>query len=205
MIRKLKLKPTLILTIIIISSILVIPTSAKNPWIRDELNDWYNPDTGDPADGVDWLDIRKTTITKFRDTLVLSTHVKKDIKAEQREYWAAFWWSIDIDKDPNTGSVLDFLGDLGYDYGVRVKYKIVDDAWTWTAVLQEYDSEGNIVDTTELDTFYINGATVKVLLPHSYLDYDEDFYWTSNTNDYFPGGDGTSGNIDKGMETYAEY
>ena len=113
---------------------------------------------------------------------------------------AAFWWSIDIDKNPDTRIKFPFLGDLGYDYGIRVKY--FPDTQTWTAILQDYT--GTEPTETNLDEFYIKGATVTVLLPHNMINGDTDFYWTSNTNDYHYG-PGTTGYIDKGMPEYAEY
>ena len=195
-----KIKSATILSIILLSLTLIIPAAAKTPWIKDEKYDWYDGVTMEPVVGVDWLDITKNSITKDGDTLILSIHVKTAIKPEERDAMAAFWWSIDADQDSSTGLVLEYLSDLGYDYGIRVKY--FPDTQSWTAVLQDYTS-GEIVQT-DLTDFSIKGTTVTVRLPHSMIGYDENFYWTSDTNDYHYG-PGATGYIDKGMPEYAEY
>ncbi len=201
MVIKMKRKSILILFTLVVSLYSVVPTTAKSPWIKDDINDWFDSTTGDPVTGVDWLDIRKSKIQARGDTLVLSIHVKTVIRPGDYDRNAAFWWSIDADKDPSTGVVFDFLGPLGYEYGIRVKY--FPESRTWTAVLQEFYSNGDVGEW-ELEDFYIRGPTVTVLLPHSMIGYDEDFYWTTDTNDYVYG-PATSGYIDKGMTGFAEY
>ncbi len=192
-----KLKIRKILLLIILLSVTIQPASARRNWYKDDLNDWFNLNTGEPKTGVDWLDIRKTSIHKRRDNLILSTHVKTPITPEERQNWAAFWWSLDTDKDPETGLTLEHLSEIGIDYGVRVKYNYETE--TWTAELFSYDDAG-IPDTgTPLDTFSIKGTTVVVHLPHAMIQDDGDFNWVSNTFDYAAG-------ADKGMiNEYATY
>jgi hypothetical protein len=201
MVMKMKRKSLLILFTLVVSLFSVVPTAAKSPWIKDDINDWFDSATGDPVTGVDWLDITKSKIQARGDTLVLSIHVKTVIRPGDYDRNAAFWWSIDADKDSSTGVVFDFLGPLGYDYGVRVKY--FPESGTWTAVLQKLDNAG-VIGEWGLEDFYINGATVTVLLSHSMIGYDDDFYWTTDTNDYLHG-PGISGYIDKGMAEFAVY
>ena len=200
MVNDLKLRSAIVLSILVLPMFLVYPAEAKSPWIRDEKYDWYDGVTMEPVVGVPWLDITKSSITEHGEALVLRIHVATAIKPEVRGEMAAFWWSIDADQDSSTGIVLEYLSDLGYDYGVRVKY--LPDSGVWTAVLQDYSS-GEIVQT-DLETFSVNGATVSVWLPHSMIDWDTEFYWTCDTNDYHYG-PGATGYIDKGMPEYAEY
>ena len=191
------LKTRTSLLLIILLSVTIPPASARRNWYKDDLNDWFNLNTGEPKTGIDWLDIRKTSIHKRRDNLILSTHVKTPITPEERPNSAAFWWSLDTDKNPNTGLTLEHLSEIGFDYAVRVKYYYETE--TWTAVLFSYDKAGNQDAGTPLDTFSIRGTTVVVHLPHAMIEDDGAFNWVSNTFDYTAG-------ADKGMITeYATY
>ena len=65
-------KYKIIITVLVLSSFFVTPVLAESPWIQDELNDWYDGTTGDPVEGVNWLDIRKSSITKLGYHLVFT-------------------------------------------------------------------------------------------------------------------------------------
>ena len=196
-----KKKITFILAVIIFS-LSISPVYAKHVWNNDDLYDWFNIVTGEPSEGIDWLDIKKTSIHQRGDTLVLRIMVRAPIKAEERENWAAYWWDFDLDKNSETGLVLEHLSPLGYDAGIRVKYFYETESWT--AVFFRYDIDGNQITKINLQDFHIQGTQVTVYLPYHLLENDNDFYWGSNSYDYEGGV--LTGNYDIGMSSiFAEY
>ncbi len=177
----------------------VVPVSAKRLIVRehDGTHDWVHIDSGDAVEGFPWLDILGASVELDGEFFVLSMNVRGRVPlASPDGLDMAYWWGFDTDMDLGTGYVRGVLDGIGQDCAVRLKYHAVGDYWD--AFFFAYDAEGNQVEGVQLVDFEINSSHVVVLLPAEYLGVSE-FYWRTNTHDYYPSIE--SGGVDVAPDT----